>query len=122
MANEIESSFSFRLTKGSHVENIEVSQFRTDQTGVGAHKPIYDIGTVEEVVSFGDVATPKFLIARNLDGTNFVTLGPEAAGAMVPAIVLQPGEWCFIPLDPAAVLRAQADTATCKVLFLITEE
>lgn len=122
MANEIQTQFSFKLQKGDHLEQIDVQQRFDDQTGVGAHKPVVDVGTVEEVLSFGDVVTPGFAFFRNLDDANFVTIGPVAAGAMVPMIELQPGQWGYLPLSPGVVLRAQADTAAIKMLMLITED
>lgn len=121
MANQIQAQFSFTLQNGDHSEHVEVNDFQDSQTGLGAHKPILSIGTVEEVVSFGDVTTPKYLFFRNLDDTNFVQIGPESGGALVPLASPGPGQWGFLPLDPGVILRAKADTAACKVLFLITE-
>jgi len=121
MANEITTSFSLALIKGAHVERIEVQQVRFDQVAVGGHKPVVDVGTSEEVLSFGDVATPQLWFVQNLDSENFVTLGPETGGAMVPLVRLQPGKYAFVPLAPGVVLRAQADTAAVKLLMLVTE-
>ena len=121
MANEIQTSFSFTLTKGNHVEQIEVQQRLDSQTGVGAHKPVVEVGTAEEVLSFGDVTTPGFLFFRNLDETNYVDIGPESAGAMVPLCRVNPGQWGYVPLHPSTVLRAKADTASVKLLLLVTE-
>ncbi|MBD3671909.1 MAG: hypothetical protein HUJ26_00150 [Planctomycetaceae bacterium] len=117
----ITTSFAFNLTNGDHVEQISVTQFTDEQTGVGAHKPIVEVGTTEEVVSFGDVTTAKWLFVRNLDATNFIEIGPESGGAMVVLAKLEPGEWGFVPISSTVTLRAKADTAACKMLMLVTE-
>jgi len=121
MANEITTAFSLQLAKGAHREQVELQGLTFDQTGVGAHKPIVDVGTVEEVLSVGDVATPGLAFFQNLDAANFVEIGPEAAGAMVPLVRLAAGKWAFLPLVPTVVLRANADTAAVKLLMLVTE-
>lgn len=121
MSNEVEISFGFKLLKDLHLEQYDVSQWTADQTGVGSLKSVIEVGTSEEVISYGDITTPKFCIFRNLDDTNYVVVGPESGGSMVEMIRLQPGEWGFLPLGSSVVVRAQANSSACKVLFLFTE-
>ncbi len=74
------------------------------------------------VVPVGSVTTPGYLFVQNLDATNFVQIGPEAGGVMMPYAKLKAGEQGLIRIDSGAVMRALADTADCKLYFELFQD
>lgn len=56
--------------------------------------------------------------AINLDPTNYVSLGPDNAGAINVLARLYPRTPVQIPIAPNVVVRWQANTATCVVMFV----
>ena len=60
---------------------------------------------VEEAIS-----GVRYFYARNMDSTNFVVLQTTAS---VQYARLNPGEFCFFPINDSVGLEARADTASC---------
>lgn len=120
MAGEIRAQLSLRVTKGNFDDSIAVS-ISADQAGVGGGNPgIVDIGTTDEPITAGDLASTKgHAVFRNLDDTNYVDIGPESNGVIVPTMRLKPGEFGYLPLVPDVTLRARANTAACRVMVKI---
>lgn len=122
MANELKISINTRLENGTFLDIFQTGMIEIDQAAVGAHRPVVDVGTSEEVITDGDVGTLGWLIMRNLDATNYVEWGPESSGSMVPIGKMEPGEPALFRLKPGITLRAQANTAACKVDVRIYED
>jgi len=120
MTNEFTMDFALNLTNGNLVEQLDISNYQDDQAAAGIQKMLADISTSDETVDTGDLSAPRWCFARNLDDTNYVSLGPDSTG-IVELIRLQPDDWCLFPLAPGVALHAQANTAACKVLFVLFE-
>jgi hypothetical protein len=78
------------------------------------------IGTSEEALELGDIATGGYFIAVNRDATNFVDLrsGTEA----IDLVRLNAGEVCAFRISPDATAPfAIADTAAVDLEFLLLE-
>jgi len=120
MAGEIRAQMSLRITKGNYNDTTALS-IAADQAGSGGGNPgVVDIGTADEPIAAGDLASTKgHAVFQNLDETNYVEFGPEAAGVLVPTIKLKPGEFAYMPLVPDVTIRARANTAPCRVLVKI---
>ena len=59
----------------------------------------------------------------NLDTTNYVQVGPDNAGAIVPVARLNPNDIPHIfRLEPGITLRAKAHTGNCKVLVAVLND
>jgi hypothetical protein len=122
MASEITINGSLAVTNGISVESYNPGQLRANQATVGAHGPTVAVPAADTVISFGSLVTPRWIMFRNLDPSNYVQIGPESGGAMVPMIRLQAGEVSQpIPLEPGIVLRWKSHTAICKVKMLALE-
>ena len=118
MANELTVTGALELNKDS----IEVSLSESIKVTVSGSKIteiIQNIGTSAESVDIGDIGTVGYVIAKNLDTTNFVELRDGAAGADV--VKMKAGEIAVFR-SVAADLNAIADTAACNVRFLIIED
>lgn len=121
MANEITVSQQLSVTNGYASETFNVSGVRINQAAVGAHSPVWIIGTSEEDMAVGDVTTLGWLCLRNLDTTNYITYGPKSGGSMVALGRLNAGESCMLRLEPGVTLRAIANTAAVKVKQLLLQ-
>ena len=78
---------------------------------------VQSIGTSEEAILLGDVATGGYWFVQNMDGTNFVEL--RSGTGATDFIKLLAGEWAiFRTSADASAPYAIADTASCNVRFL----
>lgn len=121
MADEITASFSLKLTRADFERELAKIGLQFDQSGTEFTEHIQTIGTTEEAIELGEITSLGYFVAINLDTTNFVSL---RAGT---------GTGNFARLDPnggfcvgrfgsgAQTPFAIADTANCRVLFLICE-
>lgn len=123
MANEIKVTASLSCTNGNFIlPTIGSAQQSITQSTLGGGGPGYlSIGTSEEAVTFTDVSSLGWCYIRNLDGTNFVTFGPESGGAMVTVGKLKAGEACVLRFQPGITFRMKADTAAVKVQIICLE-
>lgn len=80
---------------------------------------IQEIGTAAENLVQGDVGTPGYIIAHNLNDTNFIEIGYDDGG-FKPVVKLLPGEWALFR-SAQATPQAKADTAACDLEFIMLE-
>ena len=125
MADEIKISGSLvfnRNTDPLYKESISFSK-QIDQAAVmGEHysSMSQEIGfAAEENLDKGEITTVGWFILKNLDDTNFVTLGTVTG--QLP-IKVKPGAMVGPVSVSATNIIAQADTAAVKVQFLLVEE
>jgi len=86
---------------------------------------VQSIGTSEEVVqAIADIATEGFFIGRNLDTTNFITLGyaDVSVGDDARPIKMKAGEPCLFRIAADSALYALADTGACRLEYWIFED
>lgn len=117
MAGTLTIQDRWTVVNGSYEPGTVTTNDSITLTGQGAAGGIQIIGTTEEVVSAGDLSTRGWLRMVNLDSTNFITWGPESGGAMVACGRLEAGESAKLRTGPAVIIRAQADTANCKLWY-----
>jgi hypothetical protein len=115
MADEItitaRLAFSKSGAKVSRTENISV-----DVTGDAFSHEIQSIPTSNTALTEGAaVGTPGYYLIKNLDDTNYVTIGLTGSYA----IKLLPGEVCLF--RAAGAIYALADTDTCLIEFVLVE-
>lgn len=122
MAGTVKYTLIIDVSNGGYADSKNTTNASFEQTNIGAASGVRDIGTIEEVVDFGDVGTEGWCYMKNLDGTNFIEWGPESAGSMAAIGKLEPGEEAWFRLKPGVVLRAKADTAACLLDARIYED
>jgi hypothetical protein len=116
MANKI--TFSNGLTWNGVDPLSDKGQFTVDQVGDNAIYNIQDVGTSAEAILLGDVL-PGFVHFKNLDTTNFVTIGNDNAVTTVVSKLL-PGE-CMTLRTTTATWYAKADSAAIQLLVLAAD-
>ena len=114
MAEEITITVGANVANGLLKHYVAATSTKFDQATGRAGAVLQDVGTTEETVSFGD-GVPGYVLATNLDSTNFVRLR-FSTGANGIRLVADGGKALFY-LDSGVTLYAIADTATCKVKF-----
>lgn len=114
MANEIRMTVAGRVENGNFRDDFSFGQILIDQANPGRGGHVQAIGTSEEIIDFGDVSVEGLLVMRNIDETNYVTWGPDSTG-MVGLGRMAPGKIAILQIEPGTVVKAQADTATCKI-------
>jgi hypothetical protein len=115
MANEISVTIGASVTNGYLRQTTQTQTRQFNQTTARAGSVCQDVGTSEETVAFGDVV-PGYIVATNLDTTNFVSLRFVSGGANAIKLPANGGQACF-HIGAGVTLYAISDTAACKVKF-----
>src|SRR6266542_3229329 len=89
MANEITMTGSLSYLKNRARAALSGSA-TVDQAGDHYVQQVQDVGTAEEQLEKGDIATIGWCAFRNMDATNYVELGATAG---VYSMMLDPGEF-----------------------------
>jgi hypothetical protein len=114
MANELTLTGSLRFQKSGVDEQFNFTD-QVDVSSTALVRQVLFIGTAEEQVSMGDVTSPGYVVAFNLDATNYVQIGATTGDY---CIKLGAGQRAVFPLN-GTTLFAKANAAQCSVLFLI---
>lgn len=118
MADEIKITLGITYVNGNLKDTVQSETISIDQATKGFHAPVVSVGTSEEDLSLGDLATTtaNILYMKNLDAANYVKIGPKSGGSMVEFMRVLAGEAACFRLGASVTLRWAADTAACKVL------
>jgi hypothetical protein len=128
MADEIRTQSYLEVSNGNFVQP-RLGNFvqQIDQATPGGGVPGQITATTAGVdVSVTGLTAVGLVYIRNIDSTNFVTVGPKLAGTFYPFIKIKPGEAYIFRLDSAVVpstttFHVKADTANCKVHVAVME-
>lgn len=123
MANEITLNLSIGCANGSYAFDRRISNVSVTQSALGSVSNIQSVGfAAAEALVTGDITTPGYAIFRNLDATNFVTIGDLDGATFTPVIKLAAGEPAMLRVGcTAARLAAKADTGAVKLEYTILE-
>jgi hypothetical protein len=114
--NAITISGSLKYAANKATGSLSTS-FSADQTGDFYEQGIQTVGTSEEQLEQGDIVTIGYVAVRNMDETNYVEIGPD--GTSWP-VKLKPLQGCVMPWNDTEI-HAKANTASCKVEYLLIE-
>ncbi len=118
MANELRLNLgNFSFTKGTASASAPGQSLGVTVSGTHFIGNSQSIGTGDETLALGDVATNGYVFFKNTDPTNFIIIGAD--GSSYP-IKLKPGEFAVMRWNGAAI-HAKADTATCILQYTIIE-
>ena len=122
MANEITLSGSLQIANGDFKQDWRPGTIQITQTTQAAAGGVQTIGTSEEAIVVTDVSTPGYAFFRNLDSTNFVTIGTYVSATYYPCLKLKAGEYAIARLDGTKTFYAKADTASVKLQYAILSD
>ena len=120
MANEITLTSSLGVTSGT-LNVSQSSSKQIDQTNKAALVKKVSCTTSDTALSFTGLTAVKAIQIENTDATNYVTIGPDVAGAIAPFARLYPGQNMAVPLTPSITVRAQANTATVIIALMAVD-
>lgn len=120
MANELTITGSISFSKSGTTASVSKTGITVDITGSNVLDITQTIGTSEEALVLGDVATPGYCIIENLDATNFVEIRP--ATGVADCIKVRAGKFAGPFEFAAAAPYAIADTAPVKIRMLLIEQ
>lgn len=131
MSNEIQTSIRTVLSNPTSSSTaallkgvFDLGVFNLTQTTQAVFADTVTVGfAADQVISLPTsskftAALQGMFCAINLDPTNYVDIGPNNAGTMLPMGRLYPLTPIQIPITPSVVLRWQANTAACSVSFV----
>lgn len=123
MADELTVSFAASYEKASYptVTIPSVSGETFDVTGVRNIRHVQQIGTSEEALYLGELASLGWAFFKNLDPTNYLEIR-SATGAGNDIIKLLAGDFCWFRFgSDVTAPYAIANTAACYLSYTIFE-
>jgi len=131
MANEIQTQIITTLTNPTSSTTAALLRavfdhgaFILAQTNAAAFCDTVTVGfAADQVISIPasskfTAATQGLFCAINRDPTNYVDLGPNNGGTVLPLVRLYPRTPIQFPVVPSVVMRWQASIAACDVQFV----
>lgn len=118
MADEIAITTGVSYANGTLDFSLPTKTTEVDQVAAtpALSCQVLSIGTSEEDIAFGDVATPGIVLIENLDAANYVEYGPKSGGAMILLGKALAGDAPHVlRLGAGVTLRAKAHTAAVRV-------
>lgn len=124
MANELTLTFSLYFKKSDLEVRREVKGDKVTVSGDAYDARVLEIATGGTTITpASTIGTEGYCFVRNLDATNFLTLGDFEGGSTYGSLIkLKPGECAMFRLDATAVIRGVADTAACLLEIIIIED
>lgn len=111
MASEIIISAGLKVSKGGASINLSASTAQ-DMSGEDMLQDTQLIGTSAEAVTFGEISgAPAYIFVKNLDSTNFVTVGWTNPPTEIKILA---GKFALFPTS-SGTIYAVADTASVRV-------
>jgi hypothetical protein len=122
MANTYALTINASLDNGSN-DKVTFVPPRVSNTAsaFNYHATMWAVGTSAESMPTGDVSNYRWLHLKNLDSTNYVTIGPDSGGSQIDMLKLLPGDVAVLPIKPGITIKGTANTAACKVSVLLTD-
>lgn len=114
MADELKVTAALDFTKSGVTQTYRITELSRDVATARARRDVQTIGTSAETVAIsGDIGNGGYIMIKNLDATNFVTLQAGAGGD--PMVKLLAGDVALFRTHPSYTLYATADTASCDI-------
>jgi hypothetical protein len=121
MANEITAYFGITVLKGNLNRRIDPVTVSADLAGSRVIQNVQIVASsAHEAIVVGDLASAGFAMFKNLDTTNFVSIGVEVSATFYAFIKLLPGESALVRLN-ALTIFAQANTAPVNLDCFLSE-
>lgn len=122
MANELKLTVQLTYENSYLKDTFTPGTVNITQSALGEHAPVVIVAsTGEENLVTGDISTLGLVVGRNLDATNYVTIGPSTGGAMYPFLRIKAGEPFAFRLEPGITWRWRANGSAVKMQVKLFE-
>lgn len=118
MANELTLAASLKFVKGNTNVSFAKSGVRIDVTDKNYTSKTQAVGTSEEALSLGDVATPGYILIFNKDSTNYVSV---RSGTGAANLIKVPAGGVALFNCEASAPYVVANTAAVDIEYLLIE-
>lgn len=118
MANELTLSASIKFVKGNVSVSTAKSGVQLDVAGNDFVTKTQNVGTSEEALDLGDITTPGYVMIRNLDSTNFVSIRPATGAAN---LIKVPAGGIALFMCEASAPFVIANTAAVQIEYTMIE-
>jgi hypothetical protein len=116
MSNEITIHARLKAEKGNSKVDAFVEALKSNWTGNRFIHNRQEIGTTEEAIDLGDIATGGYFMAINRDSTNFVSI--RSGTGATNLVRINAGEAALFRVSgDASAPFAIADTAACELEY-----
>lgn len=115
MAQELQIQLSINFSKGGALLSRTFGSTYFDVSGAAGIANVIAVGTSDETLALGDVATNGWLYMKNLDATNYITAGADGT---LYNIKMKAGE-PFLGRWNGAAIHVKANTAQCQMEYLL---
>lgn len=119
MASEITVKAALSAGKGSTSVALSIGPTQFTLTGTKMLKNRQSIGTTEEALEMGEIASGGWFLCVNRDATNYVQI--QAGSGALAMVRLKAGEFCLLRFDSGATPYLKANTAACEVEYVLLE-
>lgn len=118
MANEISIKMQMTVSNGNLKYKDDTGWRYVTQTTAEMYDEVLTRTTSDTALTIGSMSSANYGHVKftNQDSTNYIDIGPESGGAIVPFIRLKAGEsseWARV--KPSITIRTQANTASVKL-------
>ncbi len=122
MANQLQLTVQGSWTQGNYSDSFQPPSLAALTLNVqGAAGGIQIIGTAEENLVAGDIATNGMLFLCNTDPTNYIQWGMSDSGTMKAVGKLKGGltaaSVAVLYVDAGVTVRLKANTANCNLYY-----
>jgi len=123
MANEGQFNLQLQMSKNGTTANKQRSA-NFNITGSDYAAAVIDVTTSGGAITLpATIGTPGYAFFFNHDATNYVEIGNHNSGTPIYTARLKAGEGCMMRLTMAAnAINLRANTATCRVEYMIFED
>ena len=117
MANELSLTITGNFSKNGATQIVSSGTKNVTVTGNYSIRNTQAVGTVDETLQMGEMATAGYAFVHNLSTANYCDFGND--GSNYP-MRLKAGEWMATRLT-SAVFHAKANTAACDIEYCVIE-
>jgi len=120
VANEIKTTTSFKVAKGTYKEDLSLS-VNTDFSQYEAATGIKSIGTTATAIPIDNLSQAGECVFKNLDSSTGVQIGHKITGTFYPFLRLEAGEFLKARIATEVEPYARADTTTVDLFYYIVD-
>lgn len=118
MAQEVNVSVALNFSKAGSTISKASGTIYFDVSGTAAIQNTIAVGTSDETLALGDITTIGWVYMKNLDATNYVSIGSD--GTLYPN-KLKPLEPMLVRWNAAAI-HVKANTAPCNIEYVLISD
>lgn len=115
MSQELTIQAALAFSKSGAAISKTFLQTYFDVSGTAGIQSVIAVGTSDETLALGDISTIGWVYMKNLDPTNYISVGSD--GTLYP-LKMKPGEPMLVRWNAAAI-HVKSNTAPCNMEYVL---